>query len=413
MKEFNTNAVCIPSKHYMVDLTSRVAQIRKMVNAGRYFTINRARQYGKTTMLNALRVSLSDQYEVISLDFQGIGSSGFSSEQSFIQSLCRLLRREKRAGLTIPENIDREITRFIERTGNQAAFDEFFDVILDWCSKADKPLVLMIDEVDSAVNNQVFLDFLALLRDGYISRDTKGAPAFQSVILAGVTDIRYLKGKIRDEDRHKVNSPWNIAADFLVDMSFNTRDIKGMLDEYETDHNTGMDTGKIAQYIEEYTNGYPFLVSRICQLIDKQMVPAVFTDLSSAWTEYGVDEAVKKILSEDNALFDSMTGKLVNYPELKRQLKDILLKGITVAYLPDDEPQKQLRMYGFIENRHNVIAVANRIFEMRLYHHFIGQSNHDDDLKQAAAASRSIFTCDGCLTEEGFRRQQSLICVPG
>ena len=55
MKKFNTTAVCIPSKHYMVDLSERVAQIKKMVDAGEYFTINRARQYGKTTTINALK----------------------------------------------------------------------------------------------------------------------------------------------------------------------------------------------------------------------------------------------------------------------------------------------------------------------------------------------------------------------
>ena len=39
----------------------------------------------------------------------------------------------------------------------------------DGSLKADKGIVLIIDEVDSATNNQVFLDFLAQLRDGYIS----------------------------------------------------------------------------------------------------------------------------------------------------------------------------------------------------------------------------------------------------
>ena len=34
MRTFNTTAVCIPSKHYMVDLTSRLEQIKTMVDAG-------------------------------------------------------------------------------------------------------------------------------------------------------------------------------------------------------------------------------------------------------------------------------------------------------------------------------------------------------------------------------------------
>ena len=32
MKSFNTTAVCIPSKHYMVDLTKRVNDIKKYVD---------------------------------------------------------------------------------------------------------------------------------------------------------------------------------------------------------------------------------------------------------------------------------------------------------------------------------------------------------------------------------------------
>lgn len=53
MKSFNTTAVCVPAKHYMVDISDRVQKIRKLIYKGEYFTINRARQYGKTTTLNA------------------------------------------------------------------------------------------------------------------------------------------------------------------------------------------------------------------------------------------------------------------------------------------------------------------------------------------------------------------------
>lgn len=42
---------------------------------------------------------------------------------------------------------------------------------------------------------------------------------------AGVYDIKNLKHNLRNEDEHKYNSPWNIAADFNVDMSFSQKDI--------------------------------------------------------------------------------------------------------------------------------------------------------------------------------------------
>ena len=92
MKEFNTTAVCIPSKHYMVDISDKVREIRKMVDAGKYFTINRARQYGKTTTLNALRKTLAPEYEVASLDFQGLGNASFRTEETFCRGFVRLFR---------------------------------------------------------------------------------------------------------------------------------------------------------------------------------------------------------------------------------------------------------------------------------------------------------------------------------
>ena len=140
------------------------------------------------------------------------------------------------------------------------------------------------------------------------------------------------------------------------------------------------------------------LVSRICQLIDTKLVPSKFKNLSEAWTVYGVDESVKHILSEDNTLFESIMGKLENTPELKNQLRNILLRGDIVPNMPDDEEQKLLKMYGFIKNNHNTVAISNRIFETRLYYYFIGESNRNEELKQSAAANKSVFiTDDGWL----------------
>ena len=67
---------------------------------------------------------------------------------------------------------------------------ELFGQLLDICRTSEKPVVLMIDEVDSASNNQVFLDFLAQLRNYFLERDTKGVVTFQSVILTSVYDIK-------------------------------------------------------------------------------------------------------------------------------------------------------------------------------------------------------------------------------
>ena len=56
--------------------------------------------------------------------------------------------------------------------------------------------------------------------------------SFKSVILAGVHDIKNLKLKIRNDEGIKYNSPWNIAVDFNIDMSFNCSEIWTMISDY-------------------------------------------------------------------------------------------------------------------------------------------------------------------------------------
>ena len=400
VKEFNTTGICNPDKHYMVDISQRVKDIKALVDAGKYFCINRARQYGKTTTLAALKKALTGSYNVIYIDFQGIGQSGFETEEKYVQEFSRLIWNRRRTDKGLSAELLDKLNEWKNAKKPVVRLGELFDLLADWCEQCETGIILIIDEVDSAANHQVFLDFLAQLREGYLSRERDGITTFQSVILAGVTDVRHLQGKIRPEDEHKINSPWNIASDFDLDMSLPEPGIKGMLDEYEADHHTGMNTALIAKILREYTSGYPYLVSRLCQLIDGAVSARMGT--GDAWTEAGVDEAIKILLADgDDTLFGSLMSKLENMPQLKGQLRDILMKGDVIAWQPYDDEQALLRMYGFIKNYHNTVAVANRIFEMLLYHYFLGETNRNDAFRNDALLHKSIFiNDDGTLNME-------------
>ena len=113
------------------------------------------------------------------------------------------------------------------KTDENVSMDTMFERLSKMCKISQKPIVLMIDEVDSASNNQVFIDFLAQLRGYYLDRENRST--FHSVIFAGVYDIKNLKLKLRTEEEHQYNSPWNIAADFDIDMNFSTDQITDML----------------------------------------------------------------------------------------------------------------------------------------------------------------------------------------
>ncbi|MEE0997483.1 MAG: hypothetical protein U0L74_08980, partial [Paludibacteraceae bacterium] len=69
-KRFNTTGSCNPAQHYMVDTSRKLAQIEEYIEEGSYFTINRARQFGKTTTMDLLFDRLSDRYVVILLSFE-------------------------------------------------------------------------------------------------------------------------------------------------------------------------------------------------------------------------------------------------------------------------------------------------------------------------------------------------------
>lgn len=118
-----------------------------------------------------------------------------------------------------------------------------------------------------------------------------GDATFSSVVLAGVHDIKNLKMKIRPEEGQNYNSLWNISAIFDVDMGFSVDEIRSMLEEYEADMHTEMDILEMAQGLHEYTDGYPFLVSCLCKIMDEKEV---------SWNKSGLHEAVKELLKTNH-----------------------------------------------------------------------------------------------------------------
>ena len=108
MKSFNVSAACNPRLHYMVDISDRLRKIKAMVDAGQYFTINRARQYGKTTTLQALGKYLEREYTVLSLDFQMLGAASFQSENTFSLAFARIFLK------SLQRNKEAESDRFIQ-----------------------------------------------------------------------------------------------------------------------------------------------------------------------------------------------------------------------------------------------------------------------------------------------------------
>ncbi|GHU48223.1 hypothetical protein FACS1894200_04890 [Spirochaetia bacterium] len=362
MKRFNVTGLCIPAKHYMVDTSEKIKQIKALVDEGFYFTINRARQYGKTTTLYLLRQQLKDEYIAVSISFEGVGIEPFDTVQDF----CAMFTGQVRDALKFSTANESYAESWYDET--VTSFDLLKKHITKLCK--DTKLVLLIDEVDKTSNNQVFLGFLGMLRDKYLAEQQGMDFTFHSVVLAGVNDIKTIKLKLINQGLYTPkqgegihNSPWNIAINFTVDMSFNPVEIETMLQQYENDHHSGMDKAAIAQRIYDYTGGYPFLVSRMCQAID--------AELNAQWTADGIQAAVKIILQEDNTLFASLIKTLNNDAELFDFLYSIVIVGVSYNYNLDNPLVSYSVMYGILKNVQDKVAISNRIFELRLSNYFI------------------------------------------
>ena len=360
MREFNVTGICIPEKHYMVDISNKVSQIAAMVEKGQYFTINRARQYGKTTTIRLLeRVLLEKGYQVARISFEGVGDTPFENEENFCQNIIEQISRA--IDIINPEYAKTWINNSVKTYKD-------LDIFLDEVCK-DKKVVLIIDETDKTSNNLVFLRFIGMLRDKYLEREKPKRATFQSVILAGVYDIKNLKIKLvqrgiyqLQDGEKRINSPWNIAVNFKVDMSFSPPEIATMLLEYEKDHKTGMDIEAISCEIRTYTNGYPYLVSRICQKIDEE--------LDKDWTVSGVQRAVNEILHEKNFLFDDISQNLQHDKNFHNLLYDIVVNGNSYAYSAVNPAIDWGITFGILKKQNGQIAVDNQIFEITIYNYF-------------------------------------------
>lgn len=360
MKEFNITGTCIPHLHYIVDTGEKIGKTIELIQKGKYFTINRPRQFGKTTTLYLLEKKLTEEYFLISTSFEGVGDKKFEDEKTFSSSIFRTLAD---GFISQDDNIKKEFRTMGE---GLVTLEDVSEAITNFVKNQQKKVVVIIDEIDRASNHHLFLNFLGMLRKKYLKRDTGKDYTFHSVILAGVHDIKNIKLKMRPESEKQFNSPWNIAADFEVDMSFSMPEIATMLKDYEKAYHTGMQIAEISAEIYKFTSGYPYLVSKICKIIDEK--------LEKKWNRETIQEAVARILEEKNTLFDDMIKNIENNQELANLLTAILVEKQELVFNIDNPIIEKGIMFGYLtKDSQNHSCIANKIFEVRLLNYLVSK----------------------------------------
>ena len=360
MRTFHTEGSCDPSLYYMVESPRQTQQIMDLIENHKYFIINRPPECGKTTMLKTLRVLLKDRYYMLLISFKGTSEAVFQSPDTFLSYLNDKMEEAMRAA-GCPASL---ITLWLDRSPWGEEWDRIPFACLSkridrLCGTADRGIVLMIDEVDSAPDNAVMASFLGTLRQNYLDWQDGDQKSFQSVVLAGVADISLMRWKNRPESEYRHIVPWNIAAPFSVDMNFSADEIAEMLRDYETDHLFKLDIPSVSQEIHRFTSGYPVLVSWICQWLDGKG--------PESWTVAGVQKAGQAFLKSDFPLLEDLDRNMENHPELKDMFLNILYCGAKYDLRPPRPLQRLGLTYGYIkDDGKNKVAISNLLFEKYL-----------------------------------------------
>ncbi len=380
-KEFNDTGLCVPNKHYMVDTIYQLKETIELIEKGKYFIINRPRQFGKTTTLACLNryYQKQDDYLPIKLSFEKIDDSEFESFEKFAPALLNLMGNQitiKTKGLS-----DVFKSRITDDLNTQTKLS---NAITNIISELDKKVILFIDEVDQASNNKLFLNFLAMLREKYLETLDDSDYTFHSVVLAGLHDVKNLKLKLRTNEEETYNSPWNIAVSYDVDMTFKAKQIETMLVDYvsatkrsynKSDSSPDLDIAFIAEKLYYHTSGYPYFVSKLCKIIDEKIKPEV-------WTELDIIEAIKILLAEENnPNFDKVIKILEENKNLTVLIKKISFGLESISYNSKVPLINFGEMHGiFRPNEKNRTVIFNKLYDKVISEYFESKQEIENNL---------------------------------
>ncbi|MGE5341967.1 MAG: AAA family ATPase [Candidatus Omnitrophota bacterium] len=348
-KRFNTTGACIPEEHYMVDISKKINQIMKMIEYGDYFVINCPRRFGKTTIISMLNRFLknTDEYFPIVINFEEISEKGFKNTAAFIEELFGLLKGA------------------FESTGNKHLFIEYGSIpryfaylgfwFHDLIDKIGKNVVLIIDNADKGATSGLFVDFLGLLRHEYLNRSRK-SHTFHNVILAGVQNVTIL-----DLDR-----PWNIAAQFNVDLGFSVPEIVTMLEEYVSKTGIEMDVDAMAKELDYYTSGYPYLISKLCSIIDEEII---VNENRTRWLPDDIEKAVIRLLKRPDNNFDNVINVLETDKELYDRIEWKMLQDFYIGFDIYISNIRRGVEQGIVRDGGPGLAIHNRLYKELIYNY--------------------------------------------
>jgi len=351
-KSFNTAGPCIPDDHYMVSITPRFESLKKLIDNKRYFILHAPRQTGKTTLMLQLMEHLNQEGKYIALYLNVEAAQAWRNQ--IIQINQTIVNEFKmNAKIYLPSEFQPAPECFEDSTNG------FSNFLTHWCLQLPKPLVVLMDEVDSLIGDGL-ISVLRQLRAGY-TRRPRAFP--HALCLIGLRDIRDYRIYSDASKRFMVGgSAFNIKEKSIRLNDFTLEQVKELY-AVHTQATHQKFTHHALQRIFELTYGQPWLVNALGRELcfEEQAI-----DWKQTVHKADVDKAVEILIQRRDVHLDQLADKLTE-PRVARIVESILIGEDRVAHFDEtrsnlNDDMQYLIDLGLVRSGERGLEIANPIY---------------------------------------------------
>lgn len=348
---FNNAGPIKPEMHYAIDPLHRIdwEEISNYIDEQRYFVLHAPRQTGKTSTLLAMMKVLNkkDRYACAYANIEG-AQAARGDETQGIPAACSAIASSIDLYLKQPEIW----TWLYENITRIPAQDLLREMLAHWSQTSEKPVILLLDEVDALVGDTL-ISALRQIRSGYAQRPE----AFpQSVILCGVRDVRDYRIHQGDGEVITGGSAFNIKAESLRMGNFNEDEVRALWLQHSVETGQKFED-EIFPELWEDTYGQPWLVNALGYEVTWKNRAA--RDRAKIITMTDYFEAKEKLILSRATHLDQLGDKL-REPRVHGVISALLAGEESVLKIPEDDLQYVTDL-GLIERKPK-IRISNRIY---------------------------------------------------
>ena len=342
MRFFNTEGPVRPDEHYCIPPLERfdLEEVLALVRMKKYFVLHAPRQTGKTSALLALCDLLNGQgYACVYTTVETARTARDDVGEAMRTVLAGLGSRARSAlGGEFPA---KAWSGILAEVGPNEALGETLKL---WSEASPKPLVLLIDEIDT-LQGDPLLSTLQQLRGGYPMRPG----AFpQCVVLCGLRDVR-------DYRIRSTSSPFNIVAKSLRLGDFTQQETLALLGQHTAETGQAF-TPEAREAIWTRTLGQPWLVNALAW--ETCFERKAGRDRTRAVTADDVAEAREALIVRRVTHLDQLADKLRE--DRVRRVVEPMLSGADEQVFSNRDVE-YVRDLGLIA-RDKPVRIANPIY---------------------------------------------------